>query len=309
MSRDTVVSVSLGTSRRDKTAEVTMLGRHLRIERRGTDGDKKRFAELVRELDGTIGCFGVGGTDAYLYAGSRRVVVRETLHLMRYAVKTPWVDGSGVKHTLERETIGRLQRTGTLDFTNKRVLLMSAVDRFGMAEALAAHAKEVVYGDLLFGLGLNIPIRNYETVKRLARVILPIIARCPIDWFYPTGEKQEQNTPRFGRYFDQADIIAGDWHLIRRYMPLDLSGKIILTSSSRSSEIELLRQRGAHMLITTTPEINGEAFATNVMEAALVVLIGRPPSELTAQDYLGKLDELGWQPTVLELNPTAARTS
>ena len=226
---------------------------------------------------------------------------------MRGATQTPWVDGSGLKHTLERETVAWLQESGIVDFSDKRVLLVSAVDRFGMGEALAQRARSVVYGDLLFGIGLPIPIRSWSTVKRLARIVLPVIARCPISWFYPTGEKQEINTPKFGKYFDEADVIAGDWHLIRRYMPARMDGKIVLTSSSRKSEIDLLRERGVKMLITTTPEIGGEAFATNVMEAVLVVLIGRRPEQLTPEDYLGTLNRLGWKPSVMELQRSLGR--
>lgn len=297
-----VVSVSLGTSRRDKRAETEFLGIPFLIERLGTDGDKTRYKEMVASLDGQVDCFGVGGTDVYLYAGDRRYAFRETLDLMSGAKKTPWVDGSGLKHTLERETVAYLQERDILDFRDKRVLLVSAVDRFGMAEALSQRAKAVVYGDLLYGIGVPIPVRSWKMVKLLARIALPIITRLPIEWFYPTGEKQEVNTPRFRKYFQQADVIAGDWHIIRRYMPERMEGKIVLTQSSRKSEIELLRSRGVKTLITTTPEIGGESFATNVMEAVLVVLLGKHPSELTPSDYLGKLKQLGWEPGITELN-------
>jgi len=298
-----VVSVSLGTSKRNRKEEATFLGVPFVIERIGTDGSRQRFQELVRQLDGKIDCFGVGGTDVYLYAGTKRYTCRDSLRLMRYAQQTPWVDGSGLKHTLERATVAWLQENGVLDWSRLRVLLVSGVDRFGMGEELAKRAASVIYGDLMFGLGLPLPIRSWKTVERLARVALPVIALCPIEWFYPTGKKQELNTPRHIRYFQEADVIAGDWHFIRRYMPERLDGKIILTQSSQPHEVELLRRRGARMLITTTPEVAGAAFATNVMEAVLVTLLGRRPQELTPDDYMAKLHELGWTPPVRILNP------
>lgn len=296
-----VVSISLGTSKRDKRSEAELLGQQMLIERLGTDGSKKRFEEMVAELDGKIDCFGVGGTDVYLYAGDKRYTCRGPLKLMRNAKKTPWVDGSGLKHTLERETVRYLQENGLVDFSKLNVLLVSGVDRFGMGEELAARAKSIVFGDILFGIGLPIAVRKWSTVKFLGKLVLPLIALLPIEWFYPTGKKQEQNTPKFPRYFHEADVIAGDWHFIRRYMPERLDGKIILTQSSRKAEVELLRERGAKALITTTPEIGGEAFATNVMEAALVALLEKRPEELTPADYMRTLKELGWKPKVQEL--------
>jgi len=159
----------------------------------------------------------------------------------------------------------------------------------------------MVYGDLIYGIGVPIPVRSWSTVKTLATLVLPVVTRCPIAWFYPTGEKQEINTPKYVKYFEQADVIAGDWHLIRRYMPVDMRGKIVLTSSSRASEIDLLKERGVKTLITTTPDIGGEAFATNVMEAVLVALSGKRPTELTPEDYLGTLGRLGWKPGIRDL--------
>ncbi len=192
-----VLSISLGTSRRDKKALAEFGGIQFEIERRGTDGDKRRFAQIVREEDGRVDCFGVGGTDAYLYAGTRRYAFRETLRLMAGARRTPWVDGSGLKNTLERETVEYLDREGIVDFASKRALVVAAVDRFGLAEALAARAQSVTFGDLIYGLGIPVPIRSWSLLQRLAGLALPLIVRLPIEVIYPTGAKQESNTPRY----------------------------------------------------------------------------------------------------------------
>ncbi len=301
-----VVSVSLGTSKRNKSATAEFLGQHVTIERLGVDGDRKRYKELLAELDGKVDCIGIGGTDAYVYAGGKRYVLSDTMKLVAPLKITPWVDGSGLKHTLEREVVDYVQREGIVDFRGKRILLVSAVDRFGMAEALSKYSDKILYGDFLFTLGLPIPVRKWSTVQTLGRLVLPFFTKLPIELLYPTGKKTEQNTPKYPKYFHEADVIAGDWHIIRRYMPERLDGKTILTSSSRTDEIELLRQRGAKLVITTTPQIAGEAFATNVMEATLVALLERRPEDLTPEDYLGTLKKLGWQPGIIHLQPAAA---
>lgn len=301
-----VVSISLGSSKRNKKVNATFFGVDFEIERIGTDGDKAKYRQLVAELDGKVDAFGVGGTDIYLYAGDKRYTWGDSLSLMANAAKTPFVDGSGLKHTLERETVATLQNSGALDFSDKAVLLVSAVDRFGMGDALAQRAKSIVFGDLLFGLGLPVPIRSWGTFKALARLMLPVIVRLPIDWLYPTGEKQDRNTPKHTRYFMQADVIAGDFQYISRYMPEDLRGKIILTNTTTENDVAELTRRGVRQLITTTPVFDGRSFGTNVMEGVLVTLLGKPPEALTAQDYLTKLKELGWTPRIQELNPAPA---
>ena len=57
------VSVSIGSSRRDKRVEITLLDEQIIIERIGTDGDMDKAANLYRELDGNVDAFGVGGAD------------------------------------------------------------------------------------------------------------------------------------------------------------------------------------------------------------------------------------------------------
>ncbi len=301
-----IVSISLGSSKRNKRVMVTLFGESFEIERLGVDGDTQKYRECVADLDGKVDAFGVGGTDLYVYVGNRRYTFRASVRLMEGAKKTPYVDGSGLKNTLEREAVAYLQEQGVVDFSQKRVLLTSAVDRFGMAETLAERAKSVLYGDLMFALGLPIPLRSFGVAKFLANLLMPIIVHFPIAWIYPTGEKQNHNTPKFEKYFAEADVIAGDYHLIGRFMPQDLHGKIILTNTTTAENVEEFRKRGVHLLITTTPVLEGRSFGTNVMEAVLVTLLGKPPRELTPEDYFQKLKELDWKPTVQVLNPLPA---
>jgi hypothetical protein len=296
-----VTSVSLGTSKRDKVSELDILGQPFRLERRGTDGDMRRFAALFVELDGKVDALGVGGADIWVVIEDRRYAFREIQRLVAGAKTTPVVDGSGLKHTLERETIRSLQRDGVVDFRDRNVLLVSAVDRFGMAQALVEAGAKTVFGDLLFGLGVNKPLRTYGEVKRLGALLLPVITRLPFKWFYPTGEKQEVRSPKFSRYFDEADVILGDWHYIRRYAPDRMPGKTVVTQTLRKADLDLLRQWGVARAITTTPVIGGETFATNVMEGVIVALHGKRPEQLTEQDYLRTLADLGWRPNVIEL--------
>ncbi len=296
-----VTSISLGSSKRDKTHEVEILGEMFRISRVGTDGDVAKFRDMFTELDGKVDALGVGGADLYVMVGTKRYEFKQIRKLVAGATKTPVVDGSGLKHTLERETVRALQRDGTVDFPKEKVLLVSAVDRFGMAQALIEVGAPCTYGDLMFGLGLPIPIRNYRWVKILGTLILPLLTRLPQQWIYPVGEKQDSRSPKFPKAFDEATVIAGDWHFIRRYAPDKMRGKTILTQTLRKADLEWLKSTGAKRAITTTPAMGGETFATNVMEGVLVALLGKRPEELSESDYLGVLKRLDWHPNVMGL--------
>lgn len=294
-----VVSVSLGSSKRNKSHTATILGEEFEISRIGTDGDLDAFRRKFEELDGKVDALGVGGADIWVVVGEKKYEFRQIRQLIGGVKQTPIVDGSGLKHTLERETINLL--TEVIDWPKQRVLLVSAVDRYGMAQALDKVCPNVVYGDLLFGIGLPIPIKSYKAVKVIASLLLPIITRLPFKWFYPTGAKQEQRTPKHKKWFDWATVVCGDWHYIRRYAPDDLIGKTIITQTLRTADLDWLRSTGAKQAITTTPVMGGETFATNVMEGVIVSLAGKRPEQMTEQDYLDALKRLGWVPNVIKL--------
>jgi hypothetical protein len=181
------------------------------------------------------------------------------------------------------------------------VLLVSAVDRFGMAQALALKSKSVVYGDLLFGLGLPVPIRSYPAVETLGRLLLPVVTRLPFKWFYPTGDKQDMRTPKHLAEFEKADVICGDWHYIRRFAPDRLEGKIVITQTLRHADLDLLKQMGVKTAIATTPIIDGESFATNVMEGVVLTLMQKRPEEVEHEELVQMLDRLKWKPNVMSL--------
>lgn len=300
-----VVSVSLGSSTRDHRAQVELLGESFDISRIGVDGKLDAAIAKVRELDGTVDAIGLGGIDVYLYAGTKRYALRDGLRLMEAAKTTPVVDGSGLKNTLEREAVRFMREELGIDLRGKKVLMVSALDRFGMAQALVEAGADVLFGDFIFALDLDKPVRDLKTFEEMAEKYLPDACKLPFQFFYPTGKKQEQAPePKYPQYYDEAEIIAGDFHFMRRYMPPRLDGKTVLTNTVTEADVDDLRRRGVALLVTTTPDFAGRSFGTNVVEAALVALLGRRWDEISAGDYERLLHELHLQPRVLTLNAT-----
>lgn len=297
-----VVSISLGSSKRDHQVETEFLGEKFRIERIGTDGDMKRMIAMIQELDGRVDAFGLGGMDLYIRVGSRRYLLRDAAKVARAAHQTPMVDGGGLKDTLERRVIAYLEREGIINFRGKKVLMVSAVDRFGMAEALNAAGADLICGDLIFGLGLPIPIRSLASFQRVAYLLAPVVRLLPFKILYPTGKEQEKIDNRYQHYYQDAEIVAGDFLFIRRHLPPELPGRIIITNTVTAADIEELRRRGLKTLITTTPEFNGRSFGTNVMEGVLLTLSGKKPDTVTPADYNRLLDRLDFKPRIVNLN-------
>lgn len=291
-------SVSLGSSARDKKVEAALLGQEVTIERCGTDGDVNAATALFTELDGRVDALGVGGIDLWIEMEEGKKYPLYAAHKMVKNVRqTPVVDGSGLKNTLERQVVPAMIDALGPDLASGRVLLTAAVDRFGMTRSFFEHDYEVVCADIMFALGLPIPVRSLKMVNILSRLFLPLAGRLPISILYPTGDKQNQIVPKFTKYYQWATVIAGDCHYIKQHMPNDLSGKVIVTNTTTEADMAMFRERGVKTVMTTTPILEGRSFGTNMMEAALTAISGKK-RPLTFAELESMLANLNLKPTI-----------
>lgn len=297
------VSISIGSSKRNKAVEVNLLGEMVRIERIGTDGDMEAAAQKYKELDGMVDAFGVGGADLGAIVEGKFYPFHSVQKLIRYIQKTPVVDGGGLKNTLENKAPAFLdQKIG--DYINQRgrkVMVTVGVDRWGLSKSFAEAGYETVFCDLMFALDVPIPVRTMSGLKTLAALLIPIVTRFPFEWLYPTGDKQDEHKPKFNKWYEWATVIAGDCHYIKRHMPLNMQGKVVVTNTTTPQDVEFFRKAGIKYLITTTPVMDGRSFGTNMLEAALVAASGKN-RPLSFEELEEMLNKLGFEPQLQELN-------
>ncbi len=298
-----VLSISLGSSSRDHTTEAEFLGERFWISRQGTDGDFGKALQLYRENDGKVDAFGVGGTEFYQLVGNRRYYWRESRRI-REAIKISKVgDGNGLKHLLAPYALRALEEHG-IELAGKRALQMTSVDRYGLAKALVDAGCAVTFGDLIFTLGIPIPVHTLRTVHVLGALLLPILTQLPFSFYYAQGQQQDKEpSTKFSHYYERADIIAGDFIQVWSNLPDDMTGKIIITNTTTAENVEELVKRNLHMLVTTTPRLEGRSFGTNVMEAVCRCLVDKPDDQITDADIVDLIERVPLKPQVHVLNP------
>jgi hypothetical protein len=300
------VSISLGSSSRDKRVEVDFKGERVIVERIGTDGDVEKAKQLYREMDTQVDAFGVGGVDLYLRLEGREYPLRAALKLVE-GIKSPCVDGSGLKHTLERRVFELAQPLleGILNGGERphfqQAFVPVAIDRLGLAQAAAEVSDQIILGDLMVALGIPIPVQGLANFKRIARVMLPFVSYFPMSMLF-YGSSGAEREPKYLKFWQDSDLLAGDFLFMRKYVADDLTGKTVITNTTTKANLEFLRERGVRTVITTTPRYEGRTFGTNMMEAALTAYAGkgRPLSDDELNDLI---DELDLRPTTTQLNP------
>lgn len=297
------VSISIGSSKRNKSVEVELLGEKVCIERIGTDGDMEAAALKYKELDGKVDAFGVGGADLGALVDGKFYPFHSVKPMVRYVKQTPLVDGGGLKNTLENKAPAFLdEKIGAyIKEQGRKVFITFGVDRWGLSKSFVEAGYEVVFGDLMFALGVPIAIRSLDGLRTLAKLLIPVLTRFPFEWLYPTGEKQDVRTPKYEKYYQWATVIAGDLHYLKKHLPDNMQGKVIVTNTTTPEDVALFKQCGVKYLVTTTPVLDGRSFGTNMMEAALVAVSGKN-RPLSWKEYSELLDKLEFEPQLQELN-------
>lgn len=298
-----VVSISLGSSSRDKKVEFKLDDETIILERIGCDGDEKKARALFAEMDGKVDAFGVGGVELYVRVVNKNYRLRSGLNLVKEVKYTPYTDGRGLKLTLEQNIFQMAEPHLQGQIAPRKAMMPVAADRYGMAESLHRAGFDLVFCDLMFGLGIPLPVYGLRRLRTLAAILMPVVGLMPISMLYPTGQNQDENVPQYEKWFNYGPVIAGDFQYIRRHMPLDMRGKIIITNTTTASDVELMQSRGVAYLVTSTPRIEDRSFGTNVLEAALIAYSGKGRT-LTDAELAALVRALNLKPNVQALNLT-----
>ena len=288
------VIINHGSPSRNKSVDINLLGETIRMERIGTDGDMQKATDLYTELDGKVDAFGVGGALLGIMVGNKWTPMYSVQSLIKNVRQTPVVDGTGLKMTLEKKVASVINNSLPGYVKEKKAFVAVALDRWGSAEAFMNDGYECVFGDLMFALGLGLPVRKRSTLINLANILLPVLNRLPFSLLYPTGEKQNQRQPRFSEFFEWATVVAGDCHYLWRHMPERLPDRVIVTNTTTPADQDFFRSAGIKYLITTTPIIDGRSFGTNMIEAAILAALGRkdPVDYARPGNYFNLMEEM-----------------
>lgn len=297
MARWRVLGISLGSRARDFQARWVWKGGVVEICRLGTEGDFRRAAELLRRYEGSVNAFGLGGVNLYLRAAQRFYRLPAGWELARVPERTPVCDGTWIKARWEPRALGLAVPACGLELAGKKVLFSSVLDRWELAAALEQAGACLLVGDAAFALRVPVLFPGLRAFYPWAVVLVPWLRRLPLSWLYPLGRRREEARGGLEWAFRRAEVLAGDFHLLRWRLPLDLKGKWVLSSGLGSSERDMLRKRGVVRIVELAPVLEGRGLSANLTEAVVAAVAARPPECLPEDEFLFWCGELGFRPS------------
>lgn len=293
----------------DKNSEsvVRFLGQDVTVIARGCNGDPEQTRALIQEFDGKVDAIGLHGQPAALQLGPAQVAHETGATLAQEAKITPVVDGSGIRAGLERWGVLLADRVQPGIFSRKSVLMVPGLNHGGLIQALERHSTSIDFADpfIYFGLSRMPGIGSGATLNQASHVQLDRLKNAPFRRIYPQrGAPREKRAPM---PFHVADVLAGDIAPILRYAPDDLHQKTIVVDYAEEEDIEMLRARGASIVVTLLPSLDPDSdlarWPASAIEAVLVALRTDPSAPLSEDTYLDMLADHHWTPGIRYLQP------
>jgi predicted amino acid dehydrogenase len=260
----------------------------------------KRIPELLQDYDAVA----LQGISSSFRIGKRIYFnenLRHQLRLDDYGDR--FSDGSTLLATLERYIVQQAAEQLPFSFKDKSILFFSGLNRYGSAEVLSKFTKKLVFGDMLYGFRLGIPINSFSHLESSAPQLVKAVMQAPASWFWPSVRRSKRLMPRFQFYFKRADIIVGGLSYFKRYKPDTLARKTVFTNIRDNNDLELFRDLEVEYVVSLSPRINDVFTPVSVLEAAFKLCSAGAANENIEDYFLQTIHRMELRPDIFCLSP------
>ena len=296
-----VVSVSLGDAQRDYRFRTDFLGERFQVTRVGTDSDAKKAAQRVRDYQSQADAIGLGQVRDHYTVGTQRFIEAETQKLEREAGETRVTTGRKLREIVQEWTLRSAQAELGDVFRNTKVLFLSGAHSFRLASILAESTDNLSFADPIVQFGLPNVLHTLSALELYAAGSHPILRiRGGKDLIPSVAPLKFFNHFLLKRAVREAHVVvAAHYDQLRHYGREELDGKTVITSTVSQERIEELAEKGVRMVLDCSIQPFEETVDLNTVEAMVMAALDKPADEISHDDYLEILADLGIAPRIL----------
>lgn len=299
-----IACIDLSPDAERATFNIELPGAHVSWDRVPVRQNIEHIGQLIPELLNEYDSVAMQGISSAFRIGSRiyhNENLRSQLRLDEYGER--FNDGSTLLATLERYIVQQAAEELPFSFRDKNILFFSGLNRYGSAEVLSKYTRQLVFGDLLYGFRLGIPISSFHQLENSAPQLVRAVMQAPASWFWPAARRSRRMMPRFQMYFKRADIIIGGLSYFHRYKPDSLAGKTVFTNIRDERDLDIFRELDVEYVVSLSPKISGVFTPIPVLEAAFR-LCGSESGNRNIEDYfLNQIHRMELKPDIFCLRP------
>lgn len=297
-----VVNVTLGSSKKDYQFKTKFLGHDFSIERLGADQDEGKAWELLRRMQAKADVMGLGMLRDHYDVGSHRFEQKNTKDLMKVVTRVPVTSGAMLGYKLQVRAVRYVQKELGNYFNNQRVLFLSGMLNYEMAQTLSEYTRNIKYADALMHDFKPKLIDSLEELEDYAVKSHAHYSSKPGKMLehLQHGTESSSREKKISSYFEKAHTIVGTFSLLQRFgNPENLEGKTVLTSSVDKKREEFFKRCKVNLVVDVSPMLFDQSVGVSTIEAMILAAMGTTPEELSGADLDEVLDELEVKPRLL----------
>lgn len=293
-----VVTVSLGDSKHDFEFETRFLGQRFQVQRLGADDDVGKAWELMRRQQASADAVALGDLGDHYQVGLRTVINKETKRLLNVVTRVPATSGATLRRLLQVRAVRHVQKELGSYFNNNIVLFLSGMRNYDMALALGDYTKNLSFADALLQTGAPAMLGSVEQLELFAkglRWVLPSQSREILEASL-SGLKRRKLMSEVER----SHVIVGTYGEIKAVGTVgNLAGKTLITSAVDDDRLAFFKRCKVNLVIDVSPKLFEQVIGVHTLEAMMLAALGRPPEEVSDDDFSEMLDELDVKPRLL----------
>ena len=293
-----VATITLGASKQDFAFKTQFLGHHFSVQRLGADNDTGKAWELMRRQQATVDAVGLGEIGDHFQVGLRTVVNKETQRLLNVVTRVPATTGATLRRLLQVRAVRHVQHALGNYFNNNLVLFLSGMRNYDMAVALSDYTRNLSFADALFQTGAPAMLGSLDQLELYAKGSKWALSG-------KSGELLEASLPGFKRKraameVAKSHVIVGTFAELKAVgSAANLAGKTLITSAVDDERLAFFTKCKVNLVIDVSPKLFEHVVGINTIEAMILAALGKPPEEVSDDDFTEILDELDIKPRLL----------
>ena len=293
-----VVTVSLGSSKQDFSFETDFLGQRFQVRRLGADDDIGRAWELMRRNQASADAIGLGEVGDHFHVGQSTVINKETARLLKVVTRVPATTGNKLRRLLQVRAVRQVQAELGGFFNNNIVLFLSGMRNYDMALALSDYTPNLNFADAMAQTGAPALLSSLTQLELYAKGSDWALKGKPGEML--EGALSGFKGKRLAAAAAKSHVIVGTFAEIKEIGgPANLEGKTVITSAVDDDRLAFFKHCRVNLVIDVSPKLFDRVVGVNVIEAMILAALGKPPEEVSDDDFIEILDELDIRPRLL----------
>lgn len=293
-----VITVTLGSSKKDFEFKTRFLGQEFSVQRLGADKDSSKAWELMRRQQANADAIALGDTVDHYHVGLRTVVNKESQRLMQVVTRVPVTTGASLRRLLQVRAVRYVQKELGHYFNNNLVLFLSGMRNYDMAVALSDYTRNLSFADPVFQAGSPLLLGSLDQLELYAKgkELIPDIVPGE---FLKTVLRTVKNKI-VGNAVAKSHVIVGTFREIQAVSSGgNLEGKTLISSAVDDEALAFFTKHKVNLVVDVSPKLFDKVVGISTITAMILASTGKPESELSDHDFEEIINELDIKPRLL----------